>query len=116
MVLYNKILFLHVRTLVLGFLFCFAATLNAMGQEERARVASDSPSEYSGVNDLEGSDLAGLENKHEEKIVNIAQPKIVDKREQLNKGGGEKVLKKDGMSTLSFNLFLYVVDRFKEDN
>ncbi len=109
----NKILFLYVRIFVLGFLFCFALIPDVMGQEERSRAATDSPSDYSGVSDLEESDLTGFENINEEKTVNIAPAK---KAEQPKQAGVEKGLKKDGMSTLSFNLFLYVVDKFKEDN
>lgn len=33
----------------------------------------------------------------------------------IYKEGGEREIRKEGMSTLSFNLFLYIVDKFKED-
>ncbi|GAB3656048.1 hypothetical protein GCM10028791_27580 [Echinicola sediminis] len=37
------------------------------------------------------------------------------KENPVYKASGEKEEKKEEMSTLSFNLFLYIVDRFKED-
>jgi len=37
------------------------------------------------------------------------------KENPIYKASGEKDVKKEEMSTLSFNLFLYIVDRFKED-
>ncbi|AWW30524.1 hypothetical protein DN752_10520 [Echinicola strongylocentroti] len=46
-----------------------------------------------------------------------AQTSVKERKENpIYKAGGEKETKKDKeMSTLSFNLFLYIVDRFKED-
>jgi hypothetical protein len=34
----------------------------------------------------------------------------------LYRQGGEKDVKRDNVSTLSFNLFLYIVDKFKEED
>ncbi|MCH6200555.1 hypothetical protein MMU07_13270 [Aquiflexum sp. LQ15W] len=45
----------------------------------------------------------------------INTPTASKKENFLYKQGGEKDVKKEEISTLSFNLFLYIVDRFKED-
>jgi len=37
------------------------------------------------------------------------------KNNNLYKQAGEKDVRKENVSTLSFNLFLYIVDKFKED-
>lgn len=37
------------------------------------------------------------------------------REEQQFKNGGERDRGREGVSTLSFNLFLYVIDKFKED-
>ncbi|AGA77758.1 hypothetical protein [Echinicola vietnamensis] len=45
-----------------------------------------------------------------------AKSSVKERKENpIYKSGGEQETKKEEMSTLSFNLFLYIVDRFKED-
>lgn len=111
----NKISLSCKKVLVLGFLFCSVVTFNAVGQEERRMHHSDSPAEYDELNDRSGVDIphTGAEAA-EVKETKVAPKK--DNKDNLHKLRGEKEVKKEGLSTLSFNLFLYVVDRFKEDN
>lgn len=49
-----------------------------------------------------------------ENLSKTPSPKA-KKENQVFRSEGEKDSKKDGISTLSFNLFLYIVDKFKED-
>ena len=111
----NKILLRFKKSLILGFLFCSVFIFNAFGQEERTAHHEDAPAEYE-INDRGARDftLSGKESG-EIRETKISSPKK-DNKEHLYKHRGEKEVKKEGLSTLSFNLFLYVVDRFKEDN
>jgi hypothetical protein len=112
----NKISFRFRKFLILGFLFCSVIAFNALGQEERTAHHGDAPAEYEEINDHEVRDFSLNGKEHAEtKETKISIPKKENK-EQLYKHRGEKEVKKEGLSTLSFNLFLYVVDRFKEDN
>jgi hypothetical protein len=102
----NKISFRFRKFLILGFLFCSVISAHH----------GDAPAEYEEINDHEVRDFSLNGKEHAEtKETKISIPKKENK-EQLYKHRGEKEVKKEGLSTLSFNLFLYVVDRFKEDN
>ena len=111
----NKISFRFRKPLILGFLFCSLVTFSAAGQGERTKSHEDIPAEFESHSDHAGQDFSdnqtsGSEAKGSKAIIKK------ENKEQLYKHHGEKEVKKEGMSTLSFNLFLYVVDRFKEDN
>lgn len=89
-----------------------------MGQEEREKVISESSEEYDDIIGAEGSDRYDIdENIAETKSSKIPATSVTEKEEeQLYKYEGEKEVNKERLSTLSFNLFLYVADKFKEDN
>src|SRR5690606_21133912 len=113
----NKISFPCKKFLVIGFLFCSIVTFDVLGQEAGGKAISDTPAGYDHITGVDGADYADLENKSVERMAaKKSSPQEPEKNEQLYKQGGEKDIKKEGMSTLSFNLFLYVVDKFKEDN
>ena len=113
----NKISFPCKKVLVIGFLFCSIVNFDVLGQEERGKAILDTPAGYDHITGVDGSDHADLENKSLERVttkkLSTQEP---ENNEQVYKQGEEKEVKKEGMSTLSFNLFLYVVDKFKEDN
>jgi|SRR5690606_18150133 len=112
----NKISFRFDRIFVLGLLFCSVIAFNAIGQEERAVHHADSPADFDEINGLSGTDFTPIGKEGAEgKENSVASPKKENK-DHLYKQRGEKEGRKEGMSTLSFNLFLYVIDRFKEDN
>ena len=111
----NKILFQFKKPLVLGFLFCSFVTFSAAGQGERIKSHEDNPAEFETITDHVGQDFLNSEKNNAETTAGKVTIKKENK-EQLNKHRVGKNAKKEGMSTLSFNLFLYVVDRFKEDN
>lgn len=98
------------KFIVLGFLFCCLGSFNAWAQEERTMNHADSPSEYEEMNEQVVSPVVAP------KEIKQALPTKHESKENLSKQRGEKDAKSEGISTLSFNLFLYVVDRFKEDN
>lgn len=112
----NKISFPCRKVLVIGFLFCSIISFNALGQEERGTAIVDNPAEYDHITVVDGSGHSDLENKSPERVTTRKLSQESENNEQAYKQGGEKDVKKEGMSTLSFNLFLYVVDKFKEDN
>jgi len=111
----NKILFSSRKAGILGFLFCVAVSFNALGQEERIRAISDSPTIYERTDDRADSYPSSVEKNNGETEQKVPLQKKENK-EHIYKQKGEKDVKNEGLSTLSFNLFLYVVDRFKEDN
>src|SRR5690606_2179175 len=113
----NKISFPYNKFFVIGLLFCSIVSFDVLGQEERGKAISDTPAEYDHITVVDGADHAALENKSVERMAaKKSFTQEPERNEQLYKQGGEKDSKKEGMSTLSFNLFLYVVDKFKEDN
>lgn len=108
----NKISFPFKKSLFIGFLFCSVVSFDIVGQEERENVVSESSQGYDDLSGPESSDMQ--ENTTE---IKMTERSLTEKKEeQLYEYEGEKEVKKEGMSTLSFNLFLYVVDKFKEDN
>jgi len=111
----NKISFRFKKSWVLGFLFCSLVTFSATAQGERIKSHEDTSAEFESIPDHVGQDFSNNEKRSSEITGSKALIKKENK-EQVNKHRGEKEVRKEGMSTLSFNLFLYVVDRFKEDN
>lgn len=112
----NKISFPCRKVLVIGFLFCSIISFNVLGQEERGKAILDNPAGYDHITGVDGSGHTDLENKSPERATTNKLSQEPENNEQAYKQGGEKDVRKEGMSTLSFNLFLYVVDKFKEDN
>src|SRR5690554_5609786 len=111
----NKILISYRKIGILGFLFCIVVSFSAFGQEERKTSYPDSPTVYEGTSDGERTYPVAVEKNNGETQKKVPLQKKENK-EPIYKQRGEKDVKNEGMSTLSFNLFLYVVDRFKEDN
>lgn len=112
----NKILFSYFKIFSASILFCCLATFPAFAQEESA-VNFDQPNRsYRALTEQENLTTPKTEEK-KENFWEQQKTAILQKesnREKEIKRGGDKETGKEGMSTLSFNLFLYVVDRFKE--
>lgn len=103
------------KSFLLGLLFCSIVTFTALGQEERGSLRLDTSDGLEKTTDLKKPNILQVEkNIHEVKEDNSSSPK--KEKEQLYKHRGEKEIKSESKSTLSFNLFLYVVDRFKEED
>jgi hypothetical protein len=105
--------------------FCLFLGFASFAQGERDRNSPDLPKNSDSIGQFEGSESSAFENRTD---YSYRQSNItakdgnqnpsnaqVKKENPLFKQGGEKDVKKEGMSTLSFNLFLYIVDKFKED-
>lgn len=113
----NKISFPLKYFFALGFLFCLIGSFDVFAQEERGRSNSDSHQDMDQVD--EGVDMHDdfTETKSvkspNQNVTTTPQNEI--KNEQLYRQKGEKEMKNEGLSTLSFNLFLYVADKFKEN-
>ena len=112
----NKISFRFDKFFILGFLFCAVFALNAFGQEERTVYHGDVPADFDEINGLSGTDFTSMGKESSESKENVVTFPKKENKDNLHKQRGEKEARKEGMSTLSFNLFLYVIDRFKEDN
>lgn len=110
-----KILHPFTKFIFMGFLFCFFASFEGWAQEESREAITGSTLGNDPINGLEESALETENKKSEVRNGNnfAVQPKEKGE-EHLPKEGGERESNKEGMSTLSFNLFLYVVDKFKE--
>jgi hypothetical protein len=104
-------------------LFCLFLSFASFAQGERDRNIPDLPKNNDSANQYESPESSNSEQKSEnfqrQSVSPIGESKSavtpVKKDNAFYKAGGEKEIKKEGMSTLSFNLFLYIVDKFKED-
>src|SRR5690554_2337631 len=108
----NKILNHGLKILLLGFFFYLGTSASALAQDGREAIESESNSHIYG--DLEkghDTDLAIIENKKQDNHSSILE----ESKPASVKKPGDTEVKKEGMSTLSFNLLLYVVDKFRED-
>ena len=113
----NKIFFPYKYFFALGFLFCLVGSFDILAQEERGRINSDSNQGMDQVDesvDMQADFTEAKSVKTPNQNV-ISTPQNDTKNEQLYRQGGEKEVKNEGLSTLSFNLFLYVADKFKEN-
>lgn len=118
----NKIFFFDSKRLFLASIFCFIFSLTAFSQGEREKNLPEAPRVSDHTNQFDNAESAAKDNRSDNYSPNQSRSEIststnsaVKKDSQLYKLGGEKDIKKEGMSTLSFNLFLYIVDKFKED-
>ena len=113
----NKISFPFTYFFALGLLFCLIGSFDVLAQEERGRDITDL---HPGTDQVDES-VNMQRDFTETKSVNTpnqnvtATPQNEIKNEQLYRQRGEKEVKNEGLSTLSFNLFLYVADKFKEN-
>ncbi len=122
----NNIPSISSKRFLIAILFCAFGSLNAFAQGDKDRTFPEIPKSTDSVNTREGSDATNFESKQDYNYKQNTQVQIKDlktnnnnpikKENPLYKHGGEKDIKKEGMSTLSFNLFLYIVDKFREDN
>lgn len=119
----NKIFFFASKRLFLAFIFCVIYSSNSFSQGEREKNLPDVPRVSDNTTQFDNAESIGKENR-QDNLYSPSQSKSeksalphpdAKKDSQLYKLGGEKDIKKEGMSTLSFNLFLYIVDKFKED-
>ena len=112
----NKISYPFTIVFVLGLLFCLIGSFEVSAQEEKGKVISSPNQEFDDLIEIENPAISGSENKSlkvkEQEKTSTPQKDI--KNDQLYQQRGEKEVKKEGLSTLSFNLFLYVADKFKE--
>ena len=113
------------KILTLGVGFCLFLGFASFAQGERDRNSPDLPKNNDSIGQYDIPESPSYENRSDNtfrqnnlppKDVNLNSSNTQIKKENpLFKQGGEKDVKKEGMSTLSFNLFLYIVDKFKED-
>ncbi|WP_194775470.1 hypothetical protein [Pararhodonellum marinum] len=55
-------------------------------------------------------------SKNSKESVNVKVDNAPKKENQIYRQGNDKeIVKKENVSTLSFNLFIYIMDKFKED-
>ncbi|RPA67080.1 hypothetical protein EF405_18315 [Cyclobacteriaceae bacterium YHN15] len=119
--IYSKVL----KILTLGVGFCLFLGFASFAQGERDRNSPDLPKNSDSIGQYDSPETSSYENRSDNsfkqsnlpnKDVNLNSSNFQVKKENpIFKQGGEKDVKKEGMSTLSFNLFLYIVDKFKED-
>jgi hypothetical protein len=118
----NKISLESKTKLTLAFSICFLLSFASFAQTEREKQINDIPRNSDLYNSYESP-----ESNYDTRVENSARNNTYSKEENTNRlnnirkdnpiyrQGGEKDIKKENMSTLSFNLFLYIVDKFKED-
>ena len=122
----NIISSISTKGFLFAIMFCVIGTINALAQGEKERPITDVQKNSDAINTFENPESNSVELKSDfylrqstqnpSKDVKPSVSTQVRKENPLYKQGGEKDNKKEGMSTLSFNLFLYVVDKFREDN
>lgn len=96
-------------------LFCVFATF---GQSEKDRSNIDVPRASDTTTEIQENSTYELRSdSYNRAVVRDQRPgqAVVKKENPLFKQGSDKEVKKESMSTLSFNLFLYIVDKFRED-
>ena len=111
--------------MLLTIIFCAFAFVDTFAQSDKDRNLPDVPKAVDNPMNFESPESSNYDTKID---LNIKQNNInketksstnqnpVRKENPIYKQGSDKDVKKEGMSTLSFNLFLYIVDKFKEDN
>lgn len=120
----SKISTSGMKKLQLTFLLGFMMSFVAFAQTERERNYPDLPKNSESTTQFESHESSSADSKQDNgqktNLNLIKDPKAstaagLKKDNTLYRQGGEKDTKKEEISTLSFNLFLYIVDRFKED-
>ncbi|AFL83508.1 hypothetical protein Belba_0861 [Belliella baltica DSM 15883] len=123
----NNITLFDRKNIILAILFCALGSLNSFAQGEKEKNLPDTPVKTSDVaGTFENQETTASESRYEfglrqnyqntTREVKPAQSNTVKKENPIYKQGSDKEVKKEEMSTLSFNLFLYIVDKFREDN
>ncbi|MCH7401576.1 hypothetical protein ACFOUP_14100 [Belliella kenyensis] len=122
----NYISSAQVKGILFVILFCSFGANDLFAQNDKERTMQDFPKNSDVVYSYENPEYNNSETRNELNSKQNNQillkdgrhsgTNVVKKDNPIYKQGSDKELKKEGMSTLSFNLFLYIVDRFKEDN
>ncbi len=115
--------FLSVKTLPLAILFFLVFGSVSYGQSDRDRNLPDMPRQSENSTNYESPESASdyrndaytKSNSNKETKTTSQSTPTVRKENPIYKQGSDKEIRKESTSTLSFNLFLYVVDKFKED-
>ena len=113
----NKILLLHIKFLFIAIFFCTIGSSVVLAQEESAVEISHHNQEQEPFPEEENLDLSKMDKANQnfwEQQRSAIQLKEANKEQNTKQGGDKGAAGTEGMSTLSFNLFLYVVDKFKE--
>lgn len=120
----NKISFENKFKLFTALCICFLISFTSMAQSEREKQINDLPRNSDIYNNHENPEsnydtrieaYSKSTNNTQTREENTNKSNLVKRENPIYKQGGEKDIKKENMSTLSFNLFLYIVDKFKED-
>ena len=108
----NKISIHDLWILLFGFFFYLGSSADVLAQEGRSVIETEtSQGIYDDFEKSQHADVAIIENKEEEGNFSAHE----ESKSSTPKKPGETAIKNEGMSTLSFNLLLYVVDKFRED-
>ncbi|MGY6520830.1 MAG: hypothetical protein ACXIUD_03820 [Mongoliitalea sp.] len=118
----NKIEFKYFPAILSFIFFGFLFSGKAEAQSDKDRNMPDVPRtadvinfESSDASYMESRDAVGVRPAPTKPTQSPALP-VQRKENPLFKQGSDKEqVKKESMSTLSFNLFLYIVDKFRED-
>lgn len=99
--------------------FCFFA-IESLAQSEQEKVRTDLPVENSAVEDLDLSrghvDLNSKSSTNKTVSKPATKTSVAAKKPvELSLVENKQLKKEEPASTLSFNLFLYIVDKFKAD-
>ncbi|MBS9523548.1 hypothetical protein KIH41_12190 [Litoribacter ruber] len=118
MVVQNNISVFWQKVFTLSAVFCTALAVTSMAQSHEGDRNMPEPrvEEHFGMESPEA--IQEYNTPRVSERVNPVKEKQSTPRASNNiyKQGGEKDVRKDNVSTLSFNLFLYIVDKFKEND
>lgn len=112
------------KTLPLAILFFLVFGTVSNAQSDRDRNLPDMPRQSESNTNYESPESAmdyrndayiKSNSTKDNKTSSTQSSTTVRKENPLYKQGSDKEVRKESSSTLSFNLFLYVVDKFKED-
>ncbi len=111
------------KTLPFAVLFFLVFNAVSYGQSDRDRHLPDTPRNAENNSNFESPESATdyrndsyYKSNNTKTSKSTVQSSTTPKKENpIYKQGSDKEVKRESSSTLSFNLFLYVVDKFKED-
>jgi hypothetical protein len=106
------------KGILLSLIFSLFFVITSFGQSEKDRNNIDVPRANDTTTELQDNSAYDFRNDaYNRPVVKDQKPgqAILKKENPLYKQGSDKDIKKESMSTLSFNLFLYIVDKFRED-
>lgn len=121
----NNISLTYTKGFFFAIIFCVFGFTDIFAQSDKDRNLPDVPKTVDNPMNFESPessnydtklDLNSKQNNINKETKSSTNQNPVRKENPIYKQGSDKDIKKEGMSTLSFNLFLYIVDKFKEDN